>query len=264
LVIFSLDNRTGSIAIAGSLSLSGPVADFFTPPLTIGGNLVLERTQLAWLPDIWSIGGDLRLSGNTDLTALMPRTPRLGGSIWLIDNLALDHLFIGQLDDIRGDVIVTGNAALRSLQSLLSVVRISGNLRISNNLAMITTDADNVAVVDGRVEISNNATLSHLGLDRLTTASGIVIAGNPVLAEASLPVLSGIFSIGIHIAQNDALHHVALPALTRVSALLVQHNHQLPSCEIVELFTHIQSEFLSQSDNDDVTVCVPPGTAAGR
>jgi hypothetical protein len=108
---------------------------------------------------------------------------------------------------IRGDLTVAADGALTDLVCLESLMRIEGNLAVSNMRLVYLHGLENLSTVTGRVQIEINSALTSL---------------NGLSAHAS----AGEFRV----LYNVALTEAAVPALTSVAAWNMVGNQNLPRC----------------------------------
>jgi len=254
--VFLLGQRLDDRAqIGGALRITGPLSSLSVfSGIDVGGDLVLDGTQLGLLADIDRVGGALRLRHNLAMTGAASIFP-LGGGLELVDNPALTSALFCQQAVIGGDVRVEGNPALRSVQSLLLAGAVHGSVTIRDNPAMVATLAG-PRTIDGGLEISGNAALTGLGFEALERVGGaITIRNNAALPTIALGALAGTADVAIE--DNAAVAHLTLPRLVLANAVGVRRNPHLPSCEVAAVFAHVQADSLDQSDNDDAASCAP-------
>jgi len=92
--------------------------------------------DLVGLDDLETVGGDLRLSDNAELTSL--------------DGL-------GSVREVEGDLVILANPALRDLSALSGLVRVGGDVRIRDNPSLpwgaIQQLVDGIEAIGGRLDV---------------------------------------------------------------------------------------------------------------
>jgi len=242
------------LGIAGSLSLSGPIAALHSRyPLVATGDCTIDATQLASLDQLNQVmqcGGAVHVTGNPRLAAIPVLA--VGSSLEVRGNAALRTLpFLAQ-DEIAGDLEVSDNAVLHDAPSLELLRRVRGNVTIAGNPALKQAFGPGLEQVDGELVLQGNVGLVEPGLAHLQHVRSLTLAGCPLVTELALPALSELVT-RIDVTDNAALQHLALPLLRRAD-LGVFDNPQLPTCELEALFAALLGDH-QQSGNDDATVC---------
>ena len=146
--------KTGCYDVYGKLSLQGSQV---TSLAMLGGinsvdELELDHTALTTVDAKQAIGlyGKLTVTGNAKLTSLTNLTFEAASTGILIDaNPALatvDALGLDQpkLTEVRGDLVITGNAALATLP-LRNLTKVTGALTVHNNGALTSIDLTKLA-----------------------------------------------------------------------------------------------------------------------
>ena len=135
--------------------------------LSISFNPVLA--DLAEFSSLRSLGGDLRVRGNSSLASFggFPVLEAVGGSLFVLDNEALENLdaFSGLTSTIQ-DLHVHNNASLTSVQGLQNIgsateafPAVLGDFTVTDNPELPTSQAEDLAEtlgVGGTVTISGN------------------------------------------------------------------------------------------------------------
>jgi hypothetical protein len=211
----------------------------------VGRSLIVENApNLSFFDFPLTVGGDLVLTGIPRLTDL-------------------DFL---QNAVFPGKVTIANNAGLRNLQSLGLALEVDDDLTIENNPQLRKAFTGTLGAVFGQLRVAGNPLLTALPLDGLGFASGLEIADNPALAAIALPAAVTITTIAIH--DNAAAQHLAMPQLQFTSAMTVDDDPQLPSCEVTAVFQRIVTPDsgpdpqLEQHGNDDTKVCTPEDGSA--
>ncbi len=141
----------------------------------IQGNLHVnygEFTNLYPLHDLMTVGGDLRIEHNDNLTSLqgLDSLMEVEGNFYISDNNSLwDLNHLTSLIDIGGSLVVSANDSLESLEGSDSLLFIGGDLRITLNPALEDIDGlDKLLALDGNLlEISNNVAFPTCEADDL-------------------------------------------------------------------------------------------------
>ena len=205
---------------------------------TVGQDLIISGnpglTSLFGLGNLSSIGGQILITNNASSTS--PKLAGLGPvstgeQISLRSNEALvsrDGTNLSTVQDldvsgsaslstlaalgsVAGDLTVTNNDKLTTLEGLQSIGSVAGSVIIQGNVALVNLDGlNNLSTVGQTLAISNNVSLSSLAaLEGLSTVGGeLSITGNDVLSECASG-LSGLiaddqsaFSVPVTISDN--------------------------------------------------------------
>jgi hypothetical protein len=167
--------------------------------------------------------GDVILSTQAEVDAF----PAVNGCTEIIGRLTISGADITNLDSlsslfkVTGNLDISSNPRLASIQGLNNLVSIAGSLFINNNdlLPNLNGLESMTQLVGGDVslDISDNASLIHLdALSALTTirsgplhAAYLRITNNPKLANVnglqSLALIAGSLFCGLEISNNDLL-----------------------------------------------------------
>ncbi|MEJ7598766.1 MAG: hypothetical protein WKG01_12735 [Kofleriaceae bacterium] len=196
-------------------------------PLTIQGSAITSLSKLGDLVGVDSIEiigtglakidtlkplkvyGPLTIAGNGALRDLknlvVERADNIDLGVTIEDNTALTSVDgLVDLARIDGDLVVTGNPALGSL-ALKRLKQIDGTVRVSNNGALTAVDLSAAATVH-KIELTNNANLTTFaGFTATTLAGDLVIRTNPRLS--TLGAMSALTRVegSVTIDDNDAL-----------------------------------------------------------
>ncbi len=130
----------------------------------IQGNLHVaygDFTNLYPLHDLLTVGGDLRIEHNNNLTSLqgLDSLMEVEGNCYISDNNSLwDLNHLTTLIEIGGNLVISANDSLESLEGSDSLLFIGGDLRITLNSELMDIEGlDKLLVLDGDLlEISNN------------------------------------------------------------------------------------------------------------
>jgi len=210
--------KTGCYDIYGKLTLQGSV---ITSLVGLGGlnsvnELDLDHTSLTTIDSKRPIGiyGKLTVTGNAKLTNLKQLSFETASTGILIDgNAALTTLDPFELDDPRleevdGDLAITGNAALSSIP-LKNLTKVTGAVTISGNTLVKTADLSKLATT-GHVELADNPKLTSLtGLAATTINGDFAIRNNAALT--TLGTMSALYRVtgNLTIDNNAALANLA-------------------------------------------------------
>jgi hypothetical protein len=170
----------------------------------IAGDLVIERTALEVLslPDLESVGGDVRIWENAQLTRIeLPRLAAVGGELSLYDD-----------------------PALASLDGLSALATVGGTVRI-NRLPELSdlTGLESLSAADGLYLFHDTALTSLDGLEHLTDVGRDVSLWElPALASAELPAIEAIGG-RLDLFDTDALVHLAAPVLGTLGSYELHH-----------------------------------------
>ena len=143
----------------------------------IQGNLSIAHgdfTNLYPLNDLMTVGGDLRIEHNDNLTSLqgLDSLMEVEGNLYISDNNSLwDLNHLTSLIDIGGSLVISANDSLESLEGSDSLLFIGDDLRITLNSELEDIEGlDKLLWLDGDLlEISNNMTFPTCEADDLIT-----------------------------------------------------------------------------------------------
>ena len=226
---------TGNLNISSSVNLDLTPLNILT---SIGGNIVItgntELTSLNGLENITSVGGALILvANNAKLTNLVISCSSYAGSINIDTNPALTNLSgLENLTSIGNNFVITHNSALTNLDSLKNLKTIGESLYITYNDALTNLGGlENLTSIGGYLDIEHNDVLINLNaLESLTSVGGQLNISSLHTLQ-NLDGLENLTSIGgtAVISYNDALTNFdGLKSLTSIGGpFYVQLNSEL-------------------------------------
>ncbi len=206
--------------VTGNLTIEGGDITDLTPLLSltsVGGILNISNNKvlvsLAGLSHLFSFGEGVTISGNDaliNLTGLDGLYFPNGKNITITNNNSLTSLVrFRNLSSYysQGEINISNNDALTSLEGLEHLYSLDGSLTIYNNNALTSFELNNLYYVHGNLTINNNNNLTSLkGLDNLSSVSGLVTVNNNNILN-SLEGLDNLYSIqnGLEIRENTLL-----------------------------------------------------------
>jgi hypothetical protein len=210
------------------------------------GNITLTSQAQVNAFACTSVTGNLNISGS-DIVTLIPLSEltSVGGDLAISFNAALASLDgLSALTSVGGNLSIGFTAALASLDGLSALTSVGGSLQLILNLALASLDGlSGVTSVGGNLDIWENPALASLdGLSALTSVGGnIRLDDNRALA--SLDGLSALTSVGgnLFILFNAALASLdGLSALTSVGGFLsIVGNNVLASLHGLSALTSV-------------------------
>ncbi|HEX2687482.1 MAG TPA: hypothetical protein VHN14_12735 [Kofleriaceae bacterium] len=267
--------RTGCYDLYGKLTVQGSAITSLAALNGINSvnELDLDHTSLPTIDSKRPIGiyGKLWVTGNPKLTNLRQLSFETAATGILIDGNAqlatLDPLGLDdpKLEEVDGDLAITGNAALVSVP-LANLTKITGALTISGNSTVKLVDLEKLATT-GHVELADNPQLTSLtglvattidgdlairGNTRLTTlgtmsslyrvTGNLTIDGNAALANLAAFTTSLKFvDRSLTITNNQNLSDLgALKHLQLVGAITITNNQNLVTCRAIEIDRCVQ------------------------
>lgn len=284
--------RNGCYDIYGKLTLQGAA---ITSLLGLEGinsvnELTLDHTGLTKIDTKRPLGiyGKLTVLGNAKLTNLKQLSFETAATGVMIDGnpvlTSLDPLVLAEpkLDEIDGDLEITGNAALTAI-SLPNLTKVTGLLNLASNTAVKTIDVTKLATtghveiadhpqltsltgfaataINGDFAIRNNQALTTLGtMSSLYRVTGnLTIDNNTALGSLSAFTTSVKFvDRALTITNNANLTDVGqLKHLQLVQAITITNNRNLVNCRAVEVdkcTTHPTGAVIA---NNGTTSCTP-------
>ena len=239
--------RTGCYDIYGKLTLQGQAITSLAGLNDINSvsELDLDHTAVTAIDTKHPLGiyGKLTLTGNARLTNLKQLSFETASAGVLIDGntalTSLDPLALDdpQLQEVDGDIAITGNPALTAIP-LGNLTKLTGALTVSGNSAL-TSLALGKLVGAGHIEISDNTRLATLGaMSALYRVSGsVTINGNPALTGLGAFTTSlRYIDQGLTISNNGALTDLgALKHVALINAITITNNTSLVSCRATEI-----------------------------
>jgi hypothetical protein len=263
--------KTGCYDIYGKLTLQGQAITSLAGlnELNSVSELDLDHTAVTAIDTKHPLGiyGKLTLTGNAKLTNLKQLTFETASAGILIDGnpalTSLDPLGLDdpQLQEVDGDIAITGNTALTAIP-LGNLTKLTGALTVSGNSALTSLALGKLAGA-GHIEISDNARLATLGaMSALYRVSGsVTIDGNPALTglgafTTSLRYIDQALTISNNGALTDlgALKHVWV-----INAITITNNTSLVSCRATEVdkcTLHPMTSVISNNKNTSCsTIC---------
>jgi Receptor L domain len=282
--------KTGCYDIYGKLTLQGSAITSLAGLNEINSvnELDLDHTGLTAIDTKRPLGiyGKLTVTGNTKLTNLKQLSFETAATGILIDgNTALATLDPLDLDDpkleeVDGDVAITGNTALGSLP-LKYVTKVTGAVTVSGNTVLKSIDLSKLATT-GHVEIADNTQLTSLtGLPATTINGDFAVRHNAALA--TLGTMSSLYRVtgNLTIDNNTALTNLAafttsikfvdlaltitnnqnlsdlgaLKHLSLVGAITITNNQNLVTCRAMEIDRCVQHPITAVISNNKDTNC---------
>lgn len=232
--------------VAGDLFLIGDkqnatgqgLSQVSLPALTqVGGDLALleNRELLTFSADqLAQLGGKLALINNAALTELNLSINSAAG-LTLRANSALQNIYMTQLVQVGGPLIVDNNLQLQNLD-ILNIQTVVGDIFVVDNSALGLLIADQLSQVSGKFFINNNNMLAQMSARALTdVGTSAKIQRNPALIRLNLPALQ--HAADIFLYDNTALSVLDLSALVDAQSIHLVDNGQLVS----PTFTHLQT-----------------------
>src|SRR3954470_17121128 len=208
--------KTGCYDIYGKLTLQGQAITSLAglDEINSVSELDLDHTAIAAVDTKHPLGiyGKLTVTGNAKLTNLKQLSFETASTGILIDGnpalTSLDPLGLDdpQLQEVDGDIAITGNPALTAIP-LGNLTKLTGALTVSGNAALTALALGKLASA-GHVEISDNAKLPTLGaMSALYRVTGsVTINGNPALTGLGAFTTSlRYIDQGLTISNNAAL-----------------------------------------------------------
>lgn len=282
--------RTGCYDIYGKLTLQGAAITTMLAleELNSVDQLILDHTGLTRIDTKRPVGiyGRLTVLGNSKLTNLKQLSFETAATGVQIDGnpvlTSLDPLVLAdpKLDEVDGDLEITGNPALTAI-SLPNLTKVTGALTLASNTAVRTIDVTKLATtghvdiadhpqltsltgfaataINGDFAIRNNQVLSTLGtMSSLYRVTGnLTIDNNTALGSLAAFTTSVKFvDKALTITNNASLTDVgALKHLQLVQAITITNNHNLVNCRALEVDRCTQHPTGAVISNNGTTNC---------
>jgi hypothetical protein len=282
--------KTGCYDIYGKLTLQGSAVTSLAGlnGLNSVNELDLDHTSLAAIDTKRPVGiyGKLTVTGNAKLTDLKQLSFETASTGILIDGNAalvtLDPLGLDQpaLQEVDGDIAITGNAALIAVP-LKNVTKVTGAVTISGNAVVKIADLSKLATT-GHVELADNPQLTSLTGFAATTITGDFAVRNNA-ALTTLGTMSALYRVtgNLTIDNNAALANLAafttsikfvdqtltitnnqklsdlgaLKHLQLVGAISITNNANLVTCRAMEIDRCVQHPTTAVITNNLDTSC---------
>jgi hypothetical protein len=259
--------KTGCYDIYGKLTLQGQAITSLAGLNEINSvnELDLDHTGVTAIDTRRPLGvyGQLTVTGNAKLTNLKQLSFETASTGILIDGntalTSLDPLGLDdpQLQEVDGDIAITGNSALTTIP-LGNLTKLTGALTVSANSALTSLALGKLAGA-GHIEISDNAKLATLGaMSALYRVNGsVTIDGNPALTGlAAFTTSLKFIDLTLTISNNAALvDHGALKHVALIGGISITNNTALVSCRATEIDKCTQHPVASVISNNKSTSC---------
>lgn len=249
----------------------------FSDLRTVGGDFRVERNSEMTHFDcsrIESIGLDFTISENKSITEFSCGTvlTDLGGSLSFDDNeaFASDFYTFDILTNIPGDLSISRNADIRTIEGFYLLETIAGSVDFSENAALeVIGDFGSLNTIGGHFIIEDNASLmtirdfallQHVGLTADAGEGIFRIAKNPVLQGGTGPLNSVVHVQGIEVVENgfgtnpfDVTLITLFTSLTDVDAdVLLQDNPHILELGVFSKLSRVNGDVVI-SGNEDMT-----------
>jgi hypothetical protein len=208
--------------------------------LTVTGNAKLQNLQRLSF-EIPSTG--ILIDDNDALTSLDaldlddPRLEQVHGDLAITGNAALPAVLLPKLGAVTGAVTITGNAAVKTID--LSKLAATGHVEIADNPQLGSLTGLAASNINGDLAIRNNTALTTIGaMTSLYRVTGnLTIDGNPALGNLAAFTTSIQFvDRALTITNNQSLVDLgALKHLKLVGAVTITNNKNLVSCRALEV-----------------------------
>lgn len=282
--------KAGCYDIYGKLTLQGSAITSLAGLNGINSvnELDLDHTSLTAIDTKRPLGiyGKLSVTGNAKLTDLKQLSFETASTGILIDGNAalatLDALGLDEpkLEEVDGDLAITGNAALTAIP-LANLTKVTGAVTISGNTVVKTADLSALATT-GHVELADNPQLTSLTGFAATTINGDFAVRNNT-ALTTLGTMSALYRVtgSLTIDNNAALANLAafttsvkfvdqmltitnnqnlsdlgaLKHLQLVGAITITNNASLVTCRATEIDRCVQHPTAAVITNNKDTSC---------
>jgi len=205
---------------------------------SVGGYLEISEndriTKLDQLNRIETIGGDLTIKFNPNLSLISGASTlrSINGGCYILENrslVSIDNILEPSITNpIKGDIEISNNGDLTSLDAFSNITTLSGNLTLNRNDALINLNGfGNLSFIEGSLDIYNSGQLRGLdGLSKLCSVRGnLLITYNQRLSN--LNGLSNLKNIDgdLFITTNSISDISGLSNLTIIKGSLKLYNN---------------------------------------
>jgi len=186
-----------------------------TGDLEVYGKGLLELV----LPHLQSVGGNLEIHDNDDLTKIsLENLSMVEGFVTIDSNPVLDSMFIPRLESVGDNLRIIDNPAVEELR-LGELTEVAGNLRLVNNHSLVLVDMGVLTSVGGILELFDNDRITNFVLPLLQTVSRLDIRRNPSLHDVDMMALEHVED-NLEVLFNNSLVAVDMPVLSSVGGKL--------------------------------------------
>jgi hypothetical protein len=213
-------------AITGDMLIDDPTdVAFYQGVRAVVGNVLIDHAIVdqVELPNLWFVGGNVWVYGNTTLAALrLPSLREVAKGVTLEGNPELAKVEVPYLRTVGGGLTLRMNDRLVGLD--LGAIAVSGPLTIADNAALADlrgyadgevrlygNPALTTATLGGsllrRLEVHDNARLGTLDVTAQQVTGNVIVRNNAALA--TLRVFAGPIEGDLRIADNPALRNLA-------------------------------------------------------
>lgn len=142
---------------------------------------------------------------------------------------------LGACSDVSGDVDVGPSFALRTLGELGRLVRVSGDLDVSDNAELGGVFLPGLVAVGGDLVIENNRQVSTVSLHHLARVGGdLIVRDNVALLRLDLGALREVGG-QLVIAGHPAMDTVVLDRLVAAGQIILEENPAWAADEVKSL-----------------------------
>jgi hypothetical protein len=262
---------------------------------SINGSLILtnSRTEIVSLPLLISIGGNVTITNNTVLRSMVfYALSSVNGGILVADNGVMTFMVLNALTSVGGVIEVRGNIMLAQLSTPMlvshsgillarnftnfmssividsnpflinsnqsSLLLVTANIYIANNMQLLSADFMRVTHIDGSLSLINNSVLTSVVLSALTTIVGqLVYSNNPQMTGVLTPMLVSFDGLIIGQCAKCTLNTPACGGFTdAMSCSVILENRYISGSSATSLVNPVLTRaegFLSINNNNMLT-----------
>jgi len=232
--VYAVDCSSDDIRLSSQAEVDNFQTDFGPGCDRVVGTLEIDGTDIVnigALSDLTSIGGNLRIQGNTLLEDIdgLQNLASIDGALRIDGNPLIENIDgLSALTSLGADcgsslcpsLTVRDNAALENISALSNLDAIVGDVDIHDNPSLTTLDGlMNVTSIGGFLGISENTSLTNLdGLSSLTSVGDSPIGSFWIIDNDSLQNVDGLSNLE-SVASLEIDNNASLMNLDGLSGL---------------------------------------------
>lgn len=102
------------------------------PSLAAVQDLTIENVTSLSMPALYQMTGQLLIAGSS-IDSFSTGPLQNGGDIMFIDNPVLSNISMPDLTSLSGDLVITGNEALKQIAGFSGLADVQGNIDVTGN-----------------------------------------------------------------------------------------------------------------------------------
>lgn len=115
-----------------SIQANNPKMEVNLPSLAAVQDLTIENVTSLLTPGLYQVTGQLLIAGSS-IDSFSTGPLKNGGDIMFIDNPLLSNISMPDLTSLSGDLVITGNEALKQITGFTGLADVQGNIDVTGN-----------------------------------------------------------------------------------------------------------------------------------